>query len=176
MVIVGVEDGLLVRASRAGSRHPELLEFVDGQAVPDGGEMNSANVRRRLFPGGYAPFLEALGERLDQRAAVSISIVEGTDFVTVGGFSPVLIADDEIMYEALDILLLADDIIQLISQDRNTRAIGSSGLQTRPVPEAGLKGSGARHDHRTAGKLAAATATAFRMIDAIRPQTSRARG
>ena len=123
VTIIEAEDGLLVRASSPGSRRPEVLEIpeIDLAKVASFSRRKDP-VPHRLFPGGYEVFLAALGERLDRSRAEAISIVEGTDFITVGGIQPVAAEGDSITYEPLDILLLADDI----------RLILSSALETAP--------------------------------------------
>jgi hypothetical protein len=133
-------------------------------------------VRRRLFPGGYAPFLEVLGERLDQCAATAVSIVDGTDFVTVGGFVPVPLAQDEIIYEAMDLLLLAEDIAQLVLRRPSARVLHSTSLQSGPISDARRAKPVARREHDSSGILTAASASISRMVDAVRPQTLRMRG
>lgn len=109
--IVEVDGGLIVRASAPGSRNPEVLEITDvDTSSPAQLSRMRSGVPHRLFPDGYKGFLAALGRRLDRSEAAAISIVEGTDFVTVGGIRPVAEADGEIAFEPLDILLLASDI------------------------------------------------------------------
>ncbi|CAN5548323.1 hypothetical protein BH23CHL2_BH23CHL2_22380 [soil metagenome] len=130
ITILEVDGGLVVRASAHGSRTPEVLEVVDDHrlhAVATPAEQN--RVPHRLFPGGYTQFLTAFGQRLDSSRAAAIAIVEGTDFVTVGGIRPVAEGDDGVTYEPLDILLLADDI-QAIVETMETRE------SPRPTPDA----------------------------------------
>lgn len=122
ITVLEVDGGLVVRASAHGSRTPEVLEVVNDdlpRAVAAPAEQN--RVPHRLFPGGYTRFLTALGQRLDSSRAAAIALVEGTDFVTVGGIRPVAEGDDGVTYEPLDILLLADDI-QAIVEAMETRA------------------------------------------------------
>jgi hypothetical protein len=171
LAVVEVEGGFLVRASSKGSRLPELFEFLDGDALPQDALESRPDVRRRLFPGGYAPFLEALGARLDRRGALSISIVEGTDFLTVGGFAPVALEDGEIAYEALDLLLLPEDILALLGSGTDAgrdaerpTAPARESVSSRPQPAAGQNPVGA------------AAASVARMLGIARPQASRMRG
>lgn len=111
VTILEVDGGLVVRASAPGQRTPEVLEIVDGdRALAFSAPPSRDRVPHRLFSRGYARFLAALGERLDRSEAAAISIVEGTDFLTVGGIKPVADAGDGVTYEPLDILLLAEDI------------------------------------------------------------------
>lgn len=114
VTIVEVGGGLIVRASAPGSRTPEVLEIPDADgATPVQLARMRTGVPHRLFPDGYKGFLSTLGRRLDRSDAAAISIVEGTDFVTVGGIQPVAEADGEIMFEPLDILLLPTDILTI---------------------------------------------------------------
>lgn len=116
--IIEVDGGLIVRASAPGSRTPEVLEIADvdhshiAQLAPMRG-----GVPHRLFPNGYKGFLAALGQRLDRSQAAAIAIVEGTDFVTVGGIQPVAEESGGLAYEPLDILLLADDVRKLVVEE-----------------------------------------------------------
>jgi hypothetical protein len=116
LTIIEVRDGLLVRASRAGSRTPELIELANGDCLS--GRLEAAHqhpVPRRLFPQGYAPFLEALGARLDVCQAAAISVVEANDFVVVGGIQLVQDGPDGRAYEPLELLLLPSDIQALLA-------------------------------------------------------------
>lgn len=116
LAIIEAQDGLLVRASRAGSRAPELIEVANGDGRSVDAHLPSQHaVPRKLFPQGYAPFLEALGARLDVSGAAAISIVEATDFVVVGGIQLVNDGPDGRAYEPLDLLLLPNDIRALLA-------------------------------------------------------------
>lgn len=172
MVIAEVEGGMLVRASRKGSRHPEIIEFVDGDPLPDETPDPRVEVRRRLFPGGYAPFLEALGARLDRRRAIAITIVEGTDFVTVGGFAPLPVADGSQIYETLDLLLLPEDIRELVERGVASELPAAGGpavVERAPTgaPEPAVPDQ---------NSLGAALASFTRRLGLVRPQASRLRG
>ena len=113
--IIEVDGGLIVRASAPGSRTPEVLEIQDdGIAIAAQLAPMRGGVPHRLFSEGYKGFLAALGCRLDRSEAAAIAIVEGTDFVTIGGIRPAVDAEDEMTYEPLDILLLAEDIQALM--------------------------------------------------------------
>ena len=128
VTILEVDGGLVVRASAPGKRTPEVLEIVDGDSDPAFSAPPSQNrVPHRLFSRGYGPFLAALGERLDRGQAAAIAIVEGTDFLTVGGIKPVADAGDGMTYEPLDILLLAEEI------ETVTRQAGEKSARRRLV-------------------------------------------
>jgi hypothetical protein len=159
MVIAEVEGGMLVRAS----------EFVDGDPLPDATLDPRLGVRRRLFPGGYAPFLEVLGDRLDRRRATSVAIVEGTDFVTVGGFAPIPLADGSEIYETLDLLLLPEDISALVARGIVPDAPPASEPVAARVPASAASAS-------AAAPLGTALASFTRLLGLVRPQASRLRG
>ncbi len=134
--IIEVDGGLVVRASAPGSRTPEVLE------IPDVDTANPVQLTRmrsgsphRLFPDGYKGFLAALGQRLDRGGAQAIAIVEGTDFVTVGGIQPVAEADGDITFEPLDILLLATDIqsVATLPVEVDEPVIPDAAAQPAPV-------------------------------------------
>jgi hypothetical protein len=122
--IVEADEGLFVRASAPGSRTPEVLELQDFEPIHAAQLAPMRNgVPHRLFPDGYKGFLAALGMQLDRSRAAAVAIVEGTDFVTVGGIHPVEEAEDGVTYEALDLLLLADDIQALLAQAEALREL-----------------------------------------------------
>jgi len=115
--IIESEGGLLVRANAPGARTPEVLELPDADGIYAAQLAPMRNgVPHRLFPDGYKGFLAALGRLLDRSQAAAIAIVEGTDFVTVGGIQPVEADGAGITFEPLDVLLLADDVRALIAQ------------------------------------------------------------
>jgi hypothetical protein len=116
LTIIEVRDGLLVRASRAGSRDPELIEVAIGDRLSAGKPGLQQLTPRRLFPHGYAPFLEALGARLDACGAAGITLVEANDFVVVGGIQPVCNGAGGPAYEPIELLLLPGDIQTLLAQ------------------------------------------------------------
>lgn len=133
--ILEVDGGLVVRASAPGKRTPEVLEIVDGDSGPAFSAPPGQNrVPHRLFSRGYAPFLTALGERLDRSKAAAIAIVEGTDFLTIGGIKPVADESDEATYEPLDILLLAEDI-EVVTRQAGEKSLGSRLFRTPDTNE-----------------------------------------
>ncbi len=176
-VIVEVEDGLMVRASRSDSRYPDSLEFANGEPVPPVNEPAQPPPRHPLFSGGYEQFLDRLGERLDRWSATSISIVEATDFVAVSGFTPVVDEEHDAAYEAMDLLLLKEDIAYLMSQEL-------PGVKSRPDddnqgladPEPGQLDIDATERSGITGRLAVATSPLIRLFSSVRPQITNSRG
>lgn len=90
--LLEVAGGFLVRATPAGGRTPEALEFPDrdfaamvASAVRARGEGESRRSASPLLPSGYEDFLRAAGWRLDQRHAEAITVAELEGFVAVGG-------------------------------------------------------------------------------------------
>lgn len=159
LTIVEVQDGLLARASRAGSRAPELIEIANGHSLSvDARPSDRQAVPRKLFPQGYAPFLEALGARLDVSRAAAISIVEATDFVVVGGIQLVNDGPEGRAYEPLDLLLLPNDIRALLATPLPRQVARPSELATDKQPAGQPQAESHRAGfgdviHRLAGSL-----------------------
>ena len=172
VAIIEADDGLVVRASSPGSRRPEVLEIPERDISLRGSRPGRSDpVPHRLFPGGYETFLTTLGKRLDRSKAAAIAIVEGTDFVTVGGIQPVSAASDGVTYEPLDILLLADDI-QLILSDADDSPPPESPVDN--VPEEPPPSYEPEYESPRLSRFTSSMDSALRMI--APQQAARARG
>ncbi len=159
--IIEVDGGLIVRASALGSRTPEVLEIADDGVVQNAQfAPKRGGVPHRLFSQGYKGFLTALGRRLDCSEAAAVAIVEGTDFVTVGGIRPVTDGEDEMAYEPLDILLLAEDI-QAIMLETDSHA-ASEDMPTAPTGTAQPEPRSSRFDS-VANRVVGVVDSALRM-------------
>jgi hypothetical protein len=164
VAIIEVDGGLIVSASAPGSRTPEVLEIPDESVVhiAQPAQMRGG-VPHRLFSQGYKGFLAALGRRLDYSEAAAVAIVEGTDFVTVGGIRPVADDEDEMTYEPLDILLLAEDI-QTIMLEVDSRA-ASQNVPIAPSGPAQPEPRSSRFDSVTS-RVVGVVDSALRMVSA----------
>jgi DNA-binding NarL/FixJ family response regulator len=94
--LLEVAGGFLVRASAAGNRTPEALEFPDRDfrqlaiaAVRARGDGEHARSASRLLPTGYEDYLRMVGARLDAQLAEAVTIAELDGFVAVGGITRV---------------------------------------------------------------------------------------
>ena len=171
--ILEANDGIVVRGSAPGSRSPLLLEFPDEASLTSPVKtphQTGEPIPHRLFRGGYTRFLQALGERLDDSAASAISIVEATDFVTIGGIRPVAEEDGGVMYEPLDILLLPDDIQALIERP-------VANMSTDDVEQAQSAHTSAEHlTSRASTTVGTAIESVLLMIRLTQSPVARSRG
>ncbi|MEZ4521718.1 MAG: hypothetical protein R3A46_08790 [Thermomicrobiales bacterium] len=159
--ILEVEGGLIVRATAPGERTPQVIEIADNDETgQDENTRAPDTVPHRLFPNGYRQFLAALGNRLDQGRAAAIAIVEGTDFVTVGGIQPVSESTEGVAYEPLDILLLPDDINE-ISRQPLSRSRAASRFQ---LPIADLGSVSGRSQARATQRLTSILNSFLRVV------------
>jgi DNA-binding NarL/FixJ family response regulator len=124
IVVVEVDGGFMVRAIRSRERTPEALEFPDHDfpwlvrsSIHDQSTTKKQTPTKtlELMPTGYEDFLRALGFRLDEMKAESISITEFADCVGIQGRSDQgaslgpLLAPFEIFMTRDDIELMLDE-------------------------------------------------------------------
>ena len=137
--LMEVGGGILVRASSAGSRSPEALEFVDADfphllrgAIAARGEGERPRSQTKLLPTGYEDFLRALGNRLDKLMAAAVTITELDEFFAVGGVGSID-RHGQPGIGPIQMLLYADDITFMLDEAYRMRA---------PEPQAKSTGIG----------------------------------
>lgn len=136
--LMEVGGGILVRASSAGSRSPEALEFVDADfshllrgGIAARGEGERPRSRTKLVPTGYEDFLRAVGYRLDQLMAAAVTITELDEFFAIGGVGS-MDRHGHAGIGPIQMLLYADDITFILDEAYRRRApepeVKSSGI------------------------------------------------